>query len=266
METKTCPYCRTVNEGHAIVCVNCSATIGVAPGPTQEAPAAADDGGFMPPPPPAPAAAGAPPGVAVPTVQGAPAPKRSNTMLLLAVAAAALIVGAGVVMFLLRGGGGGLPAELNGHQRADSEIARQLEDMFDSFEVAGVSFEVGLYGDGAQPAAMLMLIEGLPGEVTDVPSSVFFESFATSFAQQSGLGGLDFGDPVTASSGGADFICVDAPAEALGGAGLGGAFGAGQGGSFCVFKGETVGMVLLFDGTGASTAMVAAQAAYGEIA
>jgi hypothetical protein len=195
----------------------------------------------------------------------APAPaKRSNTMLLLAVAAAVVVVGVAVVLFLVRGGGGGsLPAELNGHQRADSELSRQLEDVFDSFEVAGMSFDVALYGEG-EPTAMLMLIQGLPDEVTDVPSDVFFESFATSFAQQQGLG-LDLGNPVQASSGGADFICVDAPAEAFGGAGFG-AFGGAQGGAFCVFKGETVGMIFLFDGTGASAAMVAAQTAYDELA
>jgi hypothetical protein len=265
METKTCPYCRTVNEGHAIVCVNCGATIGEAPEPTGGAPAAADDGGFMPPPPPGSAAAGAP-GVAMPSTLATPAPaKRSSTTMLLIVAAAIVVVGVAVWAFVLRDGGGGLPAELNGHARTDSELARQLESAFDSFEVMGMSFDVALYGDGVQPSAMLMLIRGLPEEVTDVPSSVFFEGFATSFAQQSGLGGLDFGDPVQASSGGADFVCVDAPAEALGGAGLGGTFAPSQGGAFCVFKGEIVGMVFLLDGTGASAAMVATQAAYDEL-
>lgn len=279
MPTKTCPYCRTVNEGHAIVCVHCSARIGELPQPggaTPEAPGtsappsqpppASDDAGWGAPPPP-PGGTAAPPGVAMPSGMGTlpPQPKRSNTMLLLAIAAAVVVVGAGVVLFLVRGSSGGLPAELNGHQRAESEVATQLEEMFGAFELGGVSFDIGVYGE-PEPKALMMLIDGLPADVTDVPSDVFFQSFASSFAQQGDLG-FDLGDPVQASSDGADFVCVDTPAEAFGGGSLGnlGGFGGAQDGAFCVFKGETVGMIFLLDGTGASGAMVAAQSAYGEL-
>jgi hypothetical protein len=289
METKTCPHCRTVNAAYAIVCVNCSARIGEPPQPASggagevggaspraagddagqagwaapAAPPAGDDGGWGAPPPP-PVGSTAPPGVAMPSGVGPlpPQPKRSNPMLLLAIVAAVIIVGAGVVLFLVRGGGGGLPAELNGHPRAESELSSQMESAFDSFDFGGISFDVGLYGE-PEPLAMMMLVDGLPSEMTDVPSDVFFQSFASSFAAQGGDLGFDFGDPLQASANGADFVCVDAPAEAFG-SGLGG-FGASQDGSFCVFNGETVGMIFLFDGTGAAGAMTAAQSAYGEL-
>ena len=184
-------------------------------------------------------------------------------MLLLAIAAAVVVVGAGVVLFLLRGGGGGLPAELNGHPRAESGISSQMEEAFGSFDFGGITFDVGLYGE-PEPLAMMMLIEGLPSEMTDVPSDVFFQSFASSFAAQGGNLGFDFSDPLQASANGADFVCVDAPAAAFGGS-FGALGGAAQDGSFCVFNGETVGMIFLFDGTGASGAMTAAQSAYGEL-
>jgi hypothetical protein len=103
--------------------------------------------------------------------------------------------------------------------------------------------------------------------VADVPPDEFFDSFAAGFAQQQGLG-IDPSAGVRDSSGGAEFLCVDVPAEAFGGGGLGGlgGFGTAQSGSFCVFKGETIGMAMLIDGTGAAAAMPAVQAAYAEIA
>lgn len=278
METKTCPYCRTVNEGHAILCINCNARIGELPQPGAPQPGTASPGttspgvepsagaprpepsdptqgwGSLPPPAP-----GLPPSPEPP-----PQPRRSNSMMLLVVAAAAIIVGAGVVLFLVRGGGR-FPDELNGHPRSDSELAQQIEEAFSSFDIAGVSVDVALYGESDDPVAMMMLMDGLPSMVTDVPSEVFFQGIATSMAQQQGLG-LGLGEPVQASANGADFVCLDAPASALaGGGGLSG-FGATQDGAFCVFKGETIGMIFLMDGTGAAAAMAAVQTAYGEIA
>lgn len=288
MQTKTCKACRTVNEDFAIVCRNCGARIGdpPQPGATQgategstsnlagggadqgtqprtPAPPPAmpgSDAGFGPPPPPGPM----PPAMEHPGV----VPKKSSTGLVIGFIAAIVVLGA-VAVFFLMGGGSALPDELAGHPRSESEIAKQLEEMFQGFEVQGMSLDVALYGE-SEPVAIMMLFRGLPDIATNVPSDVFFDGFAAGFAQQQGLG-IDPAAGVRASGNGADFLCVDVPAEALTAGGLGGfgnlgGFGAAQNGSFCVFKGDTIGMVMLFDGTGAAAAMPAVQAAYAEIA
>lgn len=276
METKTCKACRTVNESFAIVCRNCGARIGEppqpgtaqgggadlgaqpttsAPPPMPTGPVAGVDHGFGPPPPP-----GELPQVAHPGVL----PKKSNAGIMIAFVVGILVIGAGIVYFLTRGGGGGFPDELAGHPRSDSDVARQIEDMFAGFGFGGMSIDVALYGDG-EPVAMMMTLEGLPEAATDVPPDVFFEGFATQFAQQQGLG-IDPSGAIRGSSDGADFLCVDAPAGAFGGSGFSGGFGSAQSGSLCVFKGSTIGIVMLFDGTVASAAMPAVQDAYAEIA
>ena len=268
VRTKTCKACRTVNEDFAIVCRNCGARIGDPPQPGQpgqttetpppmpSGPIATDDHGFGAPPPPSGVPPPAPPGVHPGVVA-----KKSNTGIVLAFVAGLAVLGAVAVYFLTQGGGG-LPDELAGHPRSDSEIAQELEEMMGGFDLGGVSIDVALYGSG-EPVAMLMIMDGLPAAATDVPADVFFDGFASGFAQQQGLG-IDPGAGIRQSSGGADFLCVDAPAEAFGGGGFTG-FGSAQSGSFCVFKGATIGMVFLLDGTGASAAMPAVQAAYAEI-
>jgi hypothetical protein len=279
MQTKTCKACRTVNEDFAIVCRNCGARIGDPPQPGQsetdgatlsappttpaQPPAVGSDSGFGPPPPP-----GAMPPVPTPTEHPGVVPRKSNTGLVIGfVAALAVVVAVGI--YFLTSGGSSLPDELAGHPRSESEIATQIEEMFQSFEVQGMSFDVALYGEG-EPVAIMMLFKGLPDIATNVPSDAFFDGFATGFAQQQGLG-IDPGAGVRASGNGADFLCVDVPAEALAAGGLGGfgnlgGFGSAQSGSFCVFKGDTIGMVMLFDGTGAAAAMPAVQEAYAQIA
>jgi hypothetical protein len=273
METKTCKACRTVNEGFAIVCRNCGARIGdppqpgagigvedlgpqpdtSAPPPMPAATVAGSDQGWGPPPPPGQASHGTHPGVL---------PKKSNTGIMVAFSLGVLVIGAALVYFITRGGGGAFPDELAGHPRSDSEIAQQVEEMFGGFELGGMSIDVALYGDG-EPVAMMMTFQGLPDAATNVPADVFFDGFAAGFAQQQGLG-IDPSGGIRGSSDGADFLCVDAPAGAFGGGGLSG-FGSAQSGAFCVFKGSTIGMVMLFDGTGATAAMPAVQAAYTEI-
>lgn len=276
METKTCKACRTVNESFAIVCRNCGARIGEppqpgaaagggadlgaqpttsAPPPMPTGPVAGADHGFGPPPPPGDLSQSTHPGVL---------PKKSNTGIMIAFAAAVLVLGAAVVFFLTRGGGGAFPDELAGHPRSDSEVAQQVEEMFAGFDVAGLSIDVALYGDG-EPVAMIMTLDGLPAAATDMPADAFFAGIATGIAQQQGLG-IDPSDGVRASANGADFLCVDAPAGSLGGGFSTGGFGSPQGGSFCAFRGETVGVVMLFDGTTAAAAMTAVQQAYTEIA
>jgi hypothetical protein len=275
METKTCRACRTVNEGFAIVCRNCGARIGdppqpgagigvedlgpqpvaSAPPPMPAAAVGGSDHGWGPPPPPGQASHGTHPGVL---------PKKSNTGIMIAFALGALVIGAALVYFITRGGGGAFPDELAGHPRSDSEIAQQVEEMFGGFELGGMSIDVALYGEST-PVAMFMTLDGLPAAVTDVPADAFFSGIGASIAQQQGLG-FDPSEGIRASSDGADFLCVDTPAGSFGGGFSTGGFGAAQGGSFCAFKGETIGIVMLFDGTGASAAMPAVQAAYSEIA
>jgi hypothetical protein len=268
MRTKTCKACRTVNEDFAIVCRNCGARIGDppqpgqperttgTPPPTPSGPITTDDHGFGAPP----SASSEPP--PAPGMHSGVLAKKSNAGIVIAFVAGLAVLGTVAVYFLTQGGGGSFPDELAGHPRSDSEIAQEVEEMFGGFDVGEVSIDVALYGSG-EPVAMLMIMDGLPIVTTDVPADVFFDGFASGFAQQQGLG-IDPGDGVQASSGGADFICVDAPAEALTGGGLTG-FGSALGGSFCAFNGETVGMVFLLDGTDASAALPAVQQAYAEI-
>jgi len=275
MQTKTCRACRTVNEDSAIECRNCGARIGEPPGPTENAGGGADLGSqpttSAPPPPTSVSTSDA--GFGPPPLPGEPTtthpgvlPKRSNTGIMIAFAVVVLALVAGAVYFLTRGGGS-LPDELAGHPRSDSEIAQQMEELFQNFSVGGMSFDIALYGE-SEPVAMMMTFEGLPAEATNVPSEVFFDGFAAGFAQTSGLGGIDPGTGIRDSSNGADFLCVDAPADAFGGGGFGtlGGFGAAQDGAFCVFKGDTIGMVFLFDGKNAASAMPAVQEAYAQIA
>jgi len=277
MNTKTCKACRTVNEDFAIECRNCGARIGEPPGPAENAGGGANLG-FQPttsaPPPPtsgstSDAGFGSPPLPGEPTTaHPGVLPKRSNTGIMIAFAAVVVALVAGAVYFLTRGGGS-LPEELAGHPRSGSERAQQMEEAFQVFESGGISIEVGLYGEGDQPVAIIMLLEGVPDDVTNVPPDVFFDGFTTGLAQsQLSQLGLDPSTGITASSAGADFLCVDVPAEAFGRTGFGGfgELGVVQDGSFCVFKGETIGMVMLFDGTGAASAMPAVQEAYAQIA
>lgn len=302
MKTKTCKACRSVNEDFAIVCRNCGARIGEPPPPGGGVSAAVggagdasssvgssggvgsggadqgvrpitsapppmptgpvSDSAWGPPPPPVQTPQGVQPGVA-PNVHPGVMPKKSNAGLMIGFVLFIALLGAAVVYFLTSGGGGGFPEVLAGHPRSDSEIAKQVEEAFGSFDVQGMSIDVALYGEGT-PVAMFMTLDGLPAAATDMPADVFFDGFAAGIAQQQGLG-IDIGAGVRASANGADFLCVDAPAGSLSGGFSTGGFGSAQGGAFCAFRGETVGIVMLFDGTTASVAMPAVQQAYDEI-
>lgn len=266
MQTKTCKACRTVNEDFAIVCRNCGAQIGElpqggtvseqgsaptlvtptpsTPPPMPTGPAVADDHGFRPPPPPS----SVPPGPQ-PTMHPGVMPKKSNTGIVLVFVAGLVVLGALTVFFLTRGGGGSVD-EINGHPRTDSDVLRQLEESFSNFEFGGISFDMAFYGEGETPAAMLMTFEGLPAEVTDVPNEVFFQSFPASLTSQQDID-VDFGASVQDSVGDTAFLCAPMSGAAFAQFGAPG----GGAGSICVFKGSTIGMIFLLDGTQPAAAL-----------
>jgi hypothetical protein len=279
MDTKTCSNCRTVNAGSAIACANCGAVIGVVatvaavpatsagPSPAAREPApvgpltaarhAAAAGAVnapVPPVPPMPTSSAGDLDWSTPAVStgriGLP-PKKTGGALPVVAGAVVLVVAAAAAFTFLRGGGG-LPDELAGLPRSNSEIATQLEEALSGIEIMGVSFDVGFYGDGLEPQIVLMVFEGLPDELASAPSDMFFEGFASGFASTSGGATVGFDAAVQRTADGVDYMC--APVEGP------------ESGVVCLFRGEGVGMLVTQTTTDANAAVAIAQEAHAAVA
>jgi hypothetical protein len=254
--TTTCSNCRSVNQTGAIACVNCgellvdqesmerrtrggspppSASELAAPGPMPEIPSKADPN----PLPPMPAA---PPRDAVrpePTgqpLQPAP-PPRKRIGLAIAIVVSAVVLVALFALVVLKFKGTDFPDSLAGQPRQTSDAAKQFEATMADTKIQGVSFEAATYGVGSEPQEVLLLFHGLPSSVQQMSGAQFFPGFGASvangFAAAGGGQGIDFATAVQASVDGVDHEC--APISSA----------TGAGGVLCLFKGETVGLLLL---------------------
>ncbi|HXF36035.1 MAG TPA: hypothetical protein VNO17_02505, partial [Actinomycetota bacterium] len=180
------------------------------------------------------------PGLA-PTWPPAPPPARRPP--LVPVLAAVLVLGlAGFVGWRLLSGDR-FPGEIAGYPRNDSEMGRTMADLIRQAAAAGgLDVEVAIYGQGLQPAFLVVLIEDAPALAPDA----FFQGAATGFAGTSGLP-VDTAAQVTATRGDSRYLC--APIR-----------DATTPGAICVWSGEgAVGMVVSMLGHDVTGAMALTQ-------
>lgn len=250
MSTKTCPTCRSVNPGTAVVCVNCGTQIGEVPRP--------GDQGWTTPPAPAPGtgwgapsgqgAAGLPPMPAGPdarrpwgTAIETPPARQSRSGLVLAAVLAVVVIGAGLAWVVSRGGGENFPETLAGQPRNRSDMVQQMEDLFSSFEFGDMRIRVAVYGSDTAPASMIMVFDGLPDAAFAGSSEDFFSSFGSQVVS-SAQASIDMAGAAKETRDGVDYLC--APFQGATSTG----FGASVAGTMCVFRGDVAGMVMFISG------------------
>jgi hypothetical protein len=271
MSTKTCPTCRSVNPGSAVVCVNCGTQIGEVPRPgdqtwsTPPAPPSrpgwgepSEQGQGAPPLPPMPAGPDADPawGTAVETTPARPA--RSG--LVLAAVLAVVVIGAGLAWVATRGGGDSFPDSLAGQPRNRSDMVQQMEDLFSSFQLGDIRIRAAVYGSDTAPASMIMVFDGLPDEALEGSSEDFFSSFGSQVVP-SAQGSIDMSSAAEETRDGVDYLC--APFQGATSTG----FGTSVAGTMCVFRGDAVGLVMFISGAPQpNTAIGITEEAYHAIA
>jgi hypothetical protein len=271
--TTTCSKCRSVNQTGGIACVNCgellvdpesverrtrgrstpSAGITQATDPPAGIEPSADPSGGVAstqdlsqtqrttnqpsPPPPMPVLSDAP--VAeTPLLPPRPEPPRKRIGLAIAIAISAVALVAVFALVVTKYKGTGFPDSLAGQPRQTSDAAKQFEQTVASTKIQGVSFEAATYGTGSEPQEILMLFHGLPSSVQQMSRDQFFSGFGASVANglagADGGQGVDLGAAAQASVDGVDHECAP----------ISGTSGTGPG-VLCLFRGKTVGMLLL---------------------
>jgi hypothetical protein len=258
LETKTCPACRTVNTGSAVVCVRCGARIGE-PVPPPAAPAPPLGAGTGDPPPNPVGTFAETLGSVPPTwssLPPVPAPTPTRRPLLLVSVVVALVVLAVAGVTLLGGHGApSFPDTLGGQPRATGGVADQVESALSDYKVQGMTVDVALYGPEQDPSVMLMLIEGAPDVVKTMSRDEFFDTFSTGFA--SGFAGatgqrVDFTTGLKETRGDADYLCAASSATV----------GATSSGAVCVFRGDVLGVLLTSSTSDTHAAVDLAEEAY----
>ena len=164
-----------------------------------------------------------------------PAPPRRRSGLIAGVIVVGLVLVAVVGALALNRKGGGFPDSLGGQPRLTTDAAKQLERSFSNTKIQGTTFEAAVYGSGGQPQDILVLIHGLPSQIQQMSGDEFFSGLGSSFAGGfSGPGGgpVDLTSGARATVGGVDHACAAVT-------------GSSGGGVICVFKGKTVGIVIL---------------------
>ncbi len=153
-----------------------------------------------------------------------------------------------------------LPSALGGQPRITSgEVLRRIRGEAPRLPVAGVSYDLALYGQDGHPTSMLMVIRGLGHAVDALPRDVFFQTVGNGLATgmaRSGMKGrtVAFAHGVQASARGADHDCVPLRND-----------GRAQG-VICVFRTSgTIGMVVLFHGTDPRAALTLSERAAAAI-
>lgn len=213
---KSCPVCRAANLASAVVCVSCGATLGEVPlpGPLQQTP---------PEIPPDPAA-----------IEAAKARQTRRATIAAVAIGVALVIGIGLLVFALNRGDG-FPDEIDGKPRITSEEAAEVEDLFESQEIQGLSMEIALYGTGDEPSVIVMVLNGMDDAFGAASGSeAFWQSFGKGFAQgfaATSGGSVVSGKPLTREIDGVRYFCV-------------GVAGVAGDGSLCMFLDEEVGLLL----------------------
>jgi len=152
------------------------------------------------------------------------------------VVAALVALNAVVVALVVNGRGGtGMPAEIAGVQRLDTDAARSFEDLVSAIHAGGLSLRGAMYGSGGRPELILERIVGTDEPFQGLPVETVLGQ-AGGFGIGTG-GQLDEEATVSASRDGTDYAC--APVR---GTGIPDTDGTGV---LCVFSGRAAGV--LFD-------------------
>jgi hypothetical protein len=157
--------------------------------------------GAMPPP--------ADPGWAagVPTAMATPPPRKSKTgsiIGILVVVIAALAIG-GYLLTKSAHKTATLQETAAGIPRLHDATATQLEQQFKSQRIAGLQFQVALYGTTGSPGMIVMVTDQAPSG--DIEKD--FADFSTGFATTSS-GSIDQSQKVSQTRGGIRFVCAPA--------------------------------------------------------
>ncbi len=162
---------------------------------------------------------------------------RRRIGLAIAIAVSAVVLVALVALAVLKFKGTDFPDSLAGQPRQTSDAAKQFEATVASTKIQGVSFEAATYGAGSEPQEVLLLFHGLPSSVQQMSGAEFFAgvgaSVANGFASAGGGQSIDFAAAAHTSDGGVDHECAPITGSS------------GTGGVLCLFKGDSVGLLLL---------------------
>lgn len=246
----TCPVCRHEVLAGATACTRCGASLAAVGPPLPPPPGGS---GWAAGPAPAPAQAtgvlapplarrpGMPSVPPWPAPTSAPAPAARQPWVPLLAGVLVLGLAAFVGWRLLSGGR--FPDEIAGYPRNTSEIGETMADLVrQAASAGGLDVEVAIYGEGFEPAFLVVLIDDAPALSADA----FFEGAAAGFAGTSGVP-VDTAAQVTATRGDSRYLC--APVR-----------DAGTGGALCVWSEEgTVGMVVSMLGDDVTGAMTLTQ-------
>jgi hypothetical protein len=175
-------------------------------------------------------------GVETPVLAPQPGPPRKRIGLAIAIAVGSVALVALFALVVLKYSGTGFPDSLAGQPRQTSDAAKQFEQTVASMKIEGVSFEAATYGTGSEPQEVLLLFHGLPTSVQQMSGDQFFSGFGASVANgfAGGGQGVDFATAARASVDGVDHGCDPIAGTSDAGSGV-----------LCLFKGDTVGMLLL---------------------
>lgn len=220
---KTCPTCRAANLDSAVVCVRCSAMLGE---------------------PPMPGALTVMPEEPAPPSPDQIAQDKSRQARRAVIALVGMLAGLVVLVVLaisLLHRGDGFPDAIAGKPRIHTDALDEAAKQLEKITIEGMSVKVAFYGTGAQPSILVFTFHGNEDLLRSVTSDQFFSSFgagvATGFTTTSG-DSETASKPVTASIDGVDYLCI----------GVAGALGAPDGtltrGSLCVFKKDSLGMLI----------------------
>lgn len=226
-EKRACAACGAANRIDASNCWQCFAVFGAAVPP---APAPGETGaargrpGFPPP--------------AMPTTAPPDAPEPSTSgpgaIAVAAVGLLALVGGFFLVQRVVGGGGFELPETLAGsprmHDASSETVETQMQDTMSAFDV---EVDTGLYGDGAVPDFVVVVVEGRSLDSTDA----MFDEFVTGLTQ---AGAQVSSEGTSAHLEGAEHRCLGVRAQ-----------GAQMG--TCMWQaGDHAGFVLQLEGTNES--------------
>jgi hypothetical protein len=155
---------------------------------------------------------------------------------------AALIAGGALVVLVVAGlawlnRSDGFPETVGGKPRVHGDLIEKVEKGLESVEIAGMSFDVAFYGTGGEPSIVALLVRGAPDALGSLTSDRFFAAFGPGVTQglSAGVGApIEGSAVVTRTIDGIDYLCIA----------LAHPMGASTNGSLCVFRSDTLGLVI----------------------
>jgi len=154
-------------------------------------------------------------------------------------AGVAVIVAVIVVLAMTGRGGAQFPDQVGGYARLTTPQATQIEDFISNTSVAGMHMRGAVYGSGAGPTFVVVVItDGLP------PGSSLDSILGR---LPNGGGGLDQAGLVRASRDGVDYACGRTTSGSASG---------------CIFRGDVIGAVSFVSPADPTFALAIAEEAY----